>query len=492
MASGFCQQGRRGVRSFCPDKGARGWLVGWEGEHAHEMLLVWGLLNNKQKKKSPPGRRAFFEGIKPFLHRHGDGLLAIRAYANGGDRAAYDFAEALNVGLAVFRQLVPGGAFGNVLLPAGEGFVDRGALGPVFHEGGRVFQHLVAHAVTGADFDALQLIEAVEVGHGHFIKTIEHGGEAQNHAIRPAAAAGAPGGSSELAAQAVQVVAEFVILCHEGTFAHASGVCLADADDFVDTSGGYAGAGAAAACAGVGAGNEGIGAEVDVEHGTLCALEQDGFAGLDGVVEHGDGVGDVRAEYICCCHDGTERHLRVGSGPAKTHQFLVGGLNAGFEHSLQAHGVGKVNHADANSTGFVGIGGADTLASGADFLVAEGFLLGAVDVLVYGQYNVGAIGDEEVSRGDGDTFLSQVLDFLHEGSGVNNDAVADDVYLTLPQDAGGDEVQNIFLPFGDNGVAGVAATLAASHNVCGFCQEVDDLAFAFISPLGAYNECVHE
>ena len=418
---------------------------------------------------------------------HRNGLLAVRAHAYGAHGAADNLTEALDVGLAVLRQLFVGGALGGVLHPAGELLVNGLAGLPILDEGRGELQDLVAQAVGRANLDGLHLIQAVEVGHGHLVKAVEHGGIAQHDAVRPATATGTPGGSTELTTEAVQVIADFVILCSEGACTHAGGVSLAHADNAVDAGGGYAGTRAAATGAGVGAGDEGVGAEVDVKHGALSTLEENGLALLDGLVEHGDGVADVRAEDLCCSHDGIERDGGIRSGPAEALQLLIGGLDASLEHGLQTNGVDEVHHANADATGFVRIGGADALLGGADFLVAEGFLLSGVNITVDGQHNVCAVGDEQIVRGNLHALLAQVLNLLHQRSGVNHNTVADDVYLARPQNAGGNEVQYVFLAFGNHGVAGVAATLAAGYVICGFGKEVNDLALAFISPLGAYD-----
>ena len=68
---------------------------------------------------------------------------------------------------------------------------------------------------------------------------------------------------------------------------------------------------------------------------------------------------------------------------------------------------------------------------------------------------------------------------------IHHDAVADDADLVLAQDAGGNEVQDVFLALDVDGVAGVVAALRADHHVRLLGQHVNDLAFAFVAPLGA-------
>ncbi len=62
------------------------------------------------------------------------------------------------------------------------------------------------------------------------------------------------------------------VLRGEGALAHAGGVGFNHADHAVDAPGAKPRADAGSAGGGVGGGDEGVGAEVDIEHGALCAL----------------------------------------------------------------------------------------------------------------------------------------------------------------------------------------------------------------------------
>src|SRR5690606_17079859 len=68
--------------------------------------------------------------------------------------------------------------------------------------------------------------------------------------------------------------------------------------------------------------------------------------------------------------------------------------------------------------------------------------------------------------------------------------VADVANDALAQNARGNEAQNGLAPAHDQGVAGIVAALEAHHARDVIGQPVDDLAFAFITPLGAYNDDV--
>ena len=104
-------------------------------------------------------------------------------------------------------------------------------------------------------------------------------------------------------------------------------------------------------------------------------------------------------------------------------------------------------------------------------------------------HEVGAVTDEEILI-DLDPLGTQPLDLLDQGDRIDNHAVADHADLSFPQNAGGDQVKYILLAAIHNGVAGVVASLAADDDIDSSGQDVDDLPFAFISPLGAYKNGV--
>ncbi len=106
-----------------------------------------------------------------------------------------------------------------------------------------------------------------------------------------------------------------------------------------------------------------------------------------------------------------------------------------------------------------------------------------------GEDEVGGFAEEQVAV-DLDAELAQGLDLLDQADRIDDDAVADDAGLAPAQDAGGDEVQHIFLPFEVDGVAGVVAALRANDHVRLLGQHVNDFAFAFVAPLGAHQYCI--
>ena len=112
--------------------------------------------------------------------------------------------------------------------------------------------------------------------------------------------------------------------------------------------------------------------------------------------------------------------------------------------------------------------------------------------------------DQRAGRADtqalthGYAFLFQLGDLAQQGIRCNYDAVADQALHAFAQHTRRDQVQDGFFAIDDQGVASVVATLVAHYGGSMFGQQINDLAFALITPLGAqdydiltHNTCPH-
>jgi hypothetical protein len=107
------------------------------------------------------------------------------------------------------------------------------------------------------------------------------------------------------------------------------------------------------------------------------------------------------------------------------------------------------------------------------------------------QDQVRLVADDQAVA-DVDAEPGQHVDFGEQRRRVDDDAVADDASDAVVQDARGDEMQDVLLPAHVDRVAGVVAALIAGHHVEARRHQIDDLALAFIAPLGAQHCDVHE
>src|SRR6202034_2271050 len=78
----------------------------------------------------------------------------------------------------------------------------------------------------------------------------------------------------------------------------------------------------------------------------------------------------------------------------------------------------------------------------------------------------------------------QPVDLFEEHPSVDDDTVADDRRDVGVQDAARDELEGEGLAVDDDAVPGVVTTLVAADDVHLACQEVGQLAFALVTPLG--------
>ena len=102
-----------------------------------------------------------------------------------------------------------------------------------------------------------------------------------------------------------------------------------------------------------------------------------------------------------------------------------------------------------------------------------------------GQQQRRPVADFQIVRGDGYTFLGNILHFLPQVFRVNGDTVPEDIHDTLPENAGGQQVQGKFAVLIDNGMAGIAAALIADNDVIVFGQQIDHASLALVTPVDA-------
>jgi hypothetical protein len=373
--------------------------------------------------------------------------------------------------------------------PAGEFGVDGFAFGEDFDVIGNVIESLFAVAIGDANFDRFEGIEAVDVGDRKLIDAVDHGGVAGGDGVEPSAAAGASSGGAEFAAHGVEHVGDFGVFGWEGAFADSGRVGFHDTDDAVHAVGWHAGAGAGAAGSGVRGGDEGIGAVVDVEKCSLSALEKNvGFA-TGRLVQVYDGVSDEGLECVAGGAVGVVDFFKRKRFATESFQDFVVFLDALFENCFEAFGIDEINETHADAGGFVTVRRADASFGGADFVFAlEDFALG-IEFAMVGKNQMRGFADEEVAV-DVDAELEEALDFFDEGNGIDDDAVADDADFFAAQDAGGDEVEDVFFGADEDGVSGVVAALGADNDVGLFGENVDDFSLPFVTPLGPNQYCI--
>ena len=433
------------------------------------------------------GKRFLEAGRAQLCSAYDECLLPCGADAEEADASSSEFCEAIQVGFGESGQVLVTSDAADVCDPALVLFVNGFTEGEVFAGGRWVLDDLVAELVGGADFDGIQSVEAVEVGDGEFVSPIDHHGVADEDHVQPAAAAGTAGGGTEFAPHVVKHVADVFVFSDKGAGPDAGGVGFADGDDAVDLPRWNAGTCAGTARSGVGRGNKRVGPVIDIEVGALCAFEKQALARFHRFVEGDGGVGDVWGEDFGGFQDAGDRRVCIDGVDACGGERLIVEGDAVAEFGFEDVWLGQQDGAQSTALHLVRVGWANAASGGADLFVTTAGLTCDVEGAVVGHDEVGGLADQEVGGLNGDALAAQLIDLFDETEWVHDNAIADDAELPWPEDPAGDQVQYIFIAPADDGVSGIITASSTHDDVGTFGEVIDDFAFSFIAPLGAYD-----
>ena len=349
---------------------------------------------------------------------------------------------------------------------------------------GNVVDALPFELVADTDLDGFETVEDIQFHQRDPVAPVEGAGVTDGHGVEPAAAAGAARRRAELVSLLSEPVAVGTeILARERAVSDAGAVGFGDAGDTADLFGRKPHTGAGAPGDRVGAGDVGVGAVVDVEHRSLGPFEQDLFPRLQISPDHLGRIGDVGHQPVAIT-------LQIGFhlpsiGHLHSHRFEDRLVLFQVLHHLLEKRIDILQLPDpvAGAGDFVGVGGTDAPARRADRLVATHPLLRLVDQLVIGEDQMGLVTHPEPPFE-----IVELAHLLHQIGRADDDAVADDVDRFGIENSRGNQVQRVLLPVGDDRVAGVVAARETRDHFVLLGQHVDDLAFAFVTPLQSYDK----
>ncbi len=152
----------------------------------------------------------------------------------------------------------------------------------------------------------------------------------------------------------------------------------------------------------------------------------------------------------------------------------------------EAFGIENITDADADATRLVGIRRADALEGGADLVVASHGLGDRIVGLMPGKDEMRTA--RHLQLGARDPARLEHVDLGEQRRQIDDDAVGDHRDHVVVEDARRHELQGVALTTDDDGVAGVVAALVPHHVSVFFRQQVDDLGFALIAPLGSDDD----
>jgi hypothetical protein len=150
--------------------------------------------------------------------------------------------------------------------------------------------------------------------------------------------------------------------------------------------------------------------------------------------------------------------------------------------------VQQIADADAHAGHLVLVGRPDPPLGRPDLAGPLGRLAGRIHPAVVGHDHVRLVADAELRVGREGIVLLQGVDLFDQYPGVDDHAVAQHARLVIVENPRRDQVQDGLLALDHDRVPRIVSALEAHDGVGVLCIEVDDLALAFIAPLGPYDD----
>ena len=243
---------------------------------------------------------------------------------------------------------------------------------------------------------------------------------------------------------------------------HAGTIGLEDTIYFTYLIGSHTQTGTCTRTNRIGRSHEGIRAEIDVKHRTLCTFTQHGLACIQQAVDFMLAVHQLElfqifdafkpcflqfAEVIVVIH--LSQYLFVTGLGSGIFLFKIG-QDISYTHTVTAY--------------FVCIGRADALAGCPHFRIPLGCFVGGI------QYTVGR-QDEVRLLGDVQAFLQimagslQCFCFRLEKSRIKHNTVTDDIYLVTLENSRRNGTEHVLLTLEFQCMSGIRSTLETCHHV---------------------------
>ena len=272
-------------------------------------------------------------------------------------------------------------------------------------------QLLAVQQILATHLDSLQTGQHIQLRQADAVEIVDQMRVTHLGQIQPAATTRTARGRTKFVTDLLQTLAHLILhitrgnhlynlLRGERTLAHTGGVRLHDAVHSADLVGTHAQTGANATDGGRGGSDVGVGSEVDIQHGSVGALNEDLLARLQssvdlihGVADHGKQlgqhgldlgeltfvviVGEIVADAILEMMRGRGRYNFVD-----THILL-----------LETIPVLQRTHTNTVALHLGGIGWTDTALGGTDLEIATIQFVDSITDLVEVEHNVSTIGN---------------------------------------------------------------------------------------------------
>ena len=237
--------------------------------------------------------------------------------------------------------------------------------------------------------------------------------------------------------------------------------------------------------------DEGIGAVIDVQQRALRTFEQQISAGLvDGVKICGH-IGHHRPDLFGIGHGLVEHSLKLDRFGAQVlgenKIVIVEHLRQLFRKALR---IEQIVDPQGTTGNFVFVGGANAFAGRTNLVTGTLLSLpGTVERRVVAKDDRTAWTDPQ-ALADLDAARLQPANLLQQVMNVQHHAVTDVALHPLPDDAGWHQIQLVLGGANYKGMTCIMPPLKTHHALSLIGQPVDDLAFAFVTPLGTDHNYV--
>ena len=155
--------------------------------------------------------------------------------------------------------------------------------------------------------------------------------------------------------------------------------------------------------------------------------------------------------------------------------------------AAQRRKIGEIHEADCTAAHFIFVGGPNSPLRGADAGRSIVRLAQGLELPMQRQDQDRVFGNAQTFGRHHDALLLELGNLVDQGLRIDHHAVADDRKLALSNNSGRQQRKFVSRAVDDQSVAGIMATLETDNDIGLFRQPVDDLAFAFVAPLGSDN-----
>src|SRR6266849_1693786 len=230
---------------------------------------------------------------------------------------------------------------------------------------------------------------------------------------------------------------------------------------------------------------------IDIEQSRLCAFQQDRIAASRSLVEK---MTRVAKEWRQAFHHRrglVKDRIRVEWLSTIRNDDSISVFQVAFDARTKYFGNQSVRDANPSAARFIFISRANAAQRSSHALVTETFFAGVIQRAVIRQYQVRSRADLNAIGRDADALRDEPIGFFKKGLRIDHHAVAQHAGLAHVNDAGRQQMQHEGLIADLDRMSGIVAALIADHDVETLGEQIDNLALAFIAPLGPDNRDNH-